>query len=228
MKSKWFGLKEKAISLRRKGFSIRVLENRLGIPRSTLSGWFKNVELTNKQSIKLKKDHENALINARKKAALWHNKQKNNRIEIAKNEALEVISTVDFSDKKILELCLSLLYLGEGYKGQNFGIGSSDPKILKFFIKSVKNLYNIDVKNIKCDLNLRADQNKEKMKKYWSKELNIPFENFRGANCDKRTIGSKTYPSYHGVCQLICQSGLSTQRRLLFIADLYCGKVINQ
>ena len=33
--------------------SIKFIEKKLGIPRSTLSGWFKNILLTEKQKIKL-------------------------------------------------------------------------------------------------------------------------------------------------------------------------------
>ena len=45
MQSKWFELKPTAVKLRRKGFSIGKIEYNLGIPRSTLSGWLKNIEL---------------------------------------------------------------------------------------------------------------------------------------------------------------------------------------
>ena len=49
MKSKWYELKENAIKLRQQGFSIGKIERDLGIPRSTLSGWLKNIKLTARQ-----------------------------------------------------------------------------------------------------------------------------------------------------------------------------------
>ena len=54
MKSRWFELKSKAVRLRKSGKSIRFIEGKLGIPKSTLSGWFKNIELSNKQKKVLK------------------------------------------------------------------------------------------------------------------------------------------------------------------------------
>jgi len=49
MKSKWFELKPSAKKLRKKGLSIGDIERRLKIPRSTLSGWLKDIKLTSKQ-----------------------------------------------------------------------------------------------------------------------------------------------------------------------------------
>ena len=54
MKSKWFEYKAQAIKSRRKGLSIKDINKKFGIPLSTLSGWLKDVELTNKQKEILK------------------------------------------------------------------------------------------------------------------------------------------------------------------------------
>ena len=65
MISKWFELKDEAISLRKKGKSIRNIEERLKIPRSTLSGWLKNIELSKSQKKVLDKKWREALVLAR-------------------------------------------------------------------------------------------------------------------------------------------------------------------
>ena len=90
MKSKWFQLKEQALRLRTEGVSVRSIELKLGIPRSTLSGWFKNVILSDSQYAKLQKNHKLALINARKEAVKWHNQQKQDRISVAGQQAEEI------------------------------------------------------------------------------------------------------------------------------------------
>src|SRR4030042_1521009 len=111
MKSRWFKLKHKAMGLRRQGFSIGKIEHRLGIPRSTLSGWFKNITLTPAQKKKLLKDWKDALVKARGKAVLWHNKQKQLRLNEAKYQAQRTLGKVNTKDKHILELALAILYL---------------------------------------------------------------------------------------------------------------------
>ncbi len=45
MKSRWFELKEKVIKYRQEGNSLRNIEKKFGIPKSTLSGWFRNISL---------------------------------------------------------------------------------------------------------------------------------------------------------------------------------------
>lgn len=227
MVSKWFKYKSEAILLRRKGLSIRAIEVKLGIPRSTLSGWFKDIKLTQAQKKKLYQNWLNALVKARKKAVLWHNTQKTKRIKQAENEAIEILKNLDVSNKYILELALAILYLGEGSKAnEETALGSSDPEILKFFLVCIEKIYNFNVRSIRCELYLRADQNAKKMKKFWAEELNLPLECFKQTNFDKRTIGFKTYENYKGVCNLRC-ANVAIQRRLLFLSKKFCEKSVN-
>src|SRR3989344_4041694 len=176
MRSKWFNLKQEAISLRKIGNSIRDVEISLGIPRSTLSGWFKSVELTHRQKINLKNRHKENLIKAREKAIIWHNNQKINRIMDAERKA--------------------------------------DTLLLK-----------IKINKIAFYLHLRSDQNPRYMKKYWSVELNVPIERFGKVSIDKRTLKTKTYSHYKGVCVINC-GNVAIQRKLVYIGRKFCKKTI--
>ena len=225
MKSRWYEHKAKAVALRRSGNSLRGVERVLGIPRSTLSGWFRDVKLSKKFQKQLYKNWLNALTEARKKAVLWHNKQKENRLKQAELKARESLKKIR-NTKQILELALAFLYLGEGNKkSPTTSIGSSDPLILKFFIKSITTLYKVDIEKIKCFLHLRADQSPSVLSKYWSRELGIPLKNFGKTSIDIRTKGIKTYDYYKGVCVLSC--GLAKiQRKLIYLAKFYCDTII--
>ena len=225
MKSKWYELKEKAIVLRQNGSSIRSVELALNIPRSTLSGWFKNIKLNRKQQAVLLKNWSNALAKARQKAVLWHNSQKAERIAQAEEEARSTLKNINLKDKNILDLALAMLYLGEGSKGSSgTGMGNTNPGILRFFIKVLRRNYGLKISDIKADLHIRADQNPEEVKNFWIKELGLPKENFMSVSVDYRTKGSKTYPSYHGVCVIRCQR-YAIQRKLMFLSKLVCEQV---
>jgi len=116
--------------------------------------------------------------------------------------------------------------MGEGTKRKiETAMGSSNPLILKFFLTTLKILYKIDPKKIRCQLSLRADQNPDKIKHFWAKELNLSLANFRHVNLDKRTIGSKTYPQYKGVCYLSC-GNVAIQRKLTYLSEIFCTKII--
>ena len=208
------------MSLRMKGKSLPFIHIKLGIPKSTLSYWFKDIILTEKQKDKLHDDWKNALTKARKKAVIWHTNQKNTRLKAADTSARQLLNSINLDDVRIAELALALLYLGEGTKAKDeTGMGSSDPLILKFFIACLRKIYNVPEHKIKCELHLRADQNPEKIMLYWSKELNVKRENFTKPYLDKRTKGSTTYDSYMGVCLVRCGQ-VAIQRKLVYIAKV--------
>lgn len=225
MQSRWRHLQNKAVSLRKAGDSITSIEKQLGIPRSTLSNWFKDISLTKKQLELLEKNKIKGLVKARKKAVVWHNNQKKERLKNAEKRAVEILTRIDANNPDILTLALAILYLGEGSKKKvETALGSSDPLILKFFINTVCKLFNLSRDNLHCQLNLRADQNIKNLTNFWSKELKIPSDNFYTPSVDKRTIASKTYPGYKGVCQVYCGNS-AIQRILVSLSRQYCEKV---
>jgi len=56
MKSGWFEYKPDVLMLSAQGVSMTTIEREFGIARSTLSGWFKEVELTELQRTRLMKN----------------------------------------------------------------------------------------------------------------------------------------------------------------------------
>jgi len=220
MISKWYELKPHAIKIRKGGSSIRKIEKLLKIPRSTLSGWFKNIKLTKNQKTKLDKNLKIALSKARKKAVLWHNSQKEKRMQEASNQAEAVLSRIKVNNKDIIETALAFLYLGEGTKTQATSMGNANPLILRFFIAAIKQIHK-DARLAKCELHLRSDQKELKEIEYWSKELGIAKENFSFVK-DKRIIKSKTYLDYHGVC-VVRFTSVAIQRRLVFLSQKFCN-----
>lgn len=224
MISRWANLKQKAIALRREGHSIGSIESILGIPRSTLSGWFRSVPLTKKQQIELKRRAEQGLARARVEAVRWHNAQKSARLKKAAQTGAGVLKQIP-NDVAILELALAFLYLGEGSKrNPATSLGSSDSRIAKFFIQCLKKIYGVPEEKIKCYLHLRADQNPKAMKRYWSRKLKLPLSNFGKPSLDKRTAGKATYSHYKGVCLIEC-GRVDIQRRLMYIANGFCDTV---
>jgi hypothetical protein len=125
-------------------------------------------------------------------------------------------------DLSVLELALAFLYLGEGAKtGTQTALGSSDPRIAKFFVRCLRKIYNVPLESIRCYLHLRADQNPEELVRFWAHELDLSPMNFGKASIDKRTVGRPTYPHYKGVCSIGCGK-VEIQRRLLYIANGFC------
>lgn len=225
MVSRWAHLKGRAVSMRRHGASVRDIENRLGIPRSNLSYWFRGVVLSKHHKQLLQKRHEKALIAARKEAVKWHNGQKAARMTDARRSALESLTRIDQSSNAIIELALSILYLGEGMKKSGMtSMGNSDPLILRFFVRTLNHLYAIPLEAMRCELHLRSDQDQKHLVRYWSKTLGIPARNFGKTSLDIRTKGRPTYPHYKGVCIVRC-GRVAIQRKLVYIANTFCENI---
>lgn len=225
MSSRWLKYKERAIVLRKRSFSIRQIEKKFGIPRSTLSGWFKKVQLTKCQQDSLFKKWQYALTKAREKASEWHRQEKQKRLQRAKREAIMVVDNLNLQDVAVLELAIAMLYFGEGTK-KVLGVrmSNSNPQLLKMFITLLVWIYKIDINKIKCGINLRADQKPIAIKKFWSQQLSLPLKNFTYVFVDKRSAASKTYPDYKGVC-MVRYGNVAIKRRLEAIADEFCKKV---
>lgn len=75
-------------------------------------------------------------------------------------------------------------------------MGASDLRIMKFFVESLRLLCPLNYENFYCDLRLRVDQNKESLKKYWSKNLKIPKNNFLGTFLTKEQLVRKLTKVY--------------------------------
>ena len=217
-------LKKRAIKLRKQGLSIREIEKKLKIARSTLSGWLKSTTLTKTQKQVLYKQWEGGLEKARIKAAKINHDAKRARIEKIEKEAQQYLNSLKLNNK-ILEIFLTGLYLGDGFKtGGRVALGSSNPLISKTFVILLKKLYNIDENKLRVAVYARADQNIKETESYWSRLLKIPKKQFYKTQIDKRTYGKKTYPDYKGVCCIIyCDTAL--QRRLIAISKEFLGRV---
>lgn len=226
MVSRWEHLKLDALRMRTEGASIRDIEDKLGIARSTLSGWLREVVLLPKYKRRLENRHARALFAAREKAAIWHRAQKTKRVNDAKLYASDFLDSLDKNHHSHLELALAFLYFGEGAKtGTRTSLANSNSDILRFFVVTLEKLYGVTPEDIRCELYLRSDQKPEIEILHWSQVLRIPRKNFSKPTHDARTVGKPTFPGYHGVCAVRC-TPVAIQRRLMYIATMFCDRII--
>lgn len=224
MYGQWSHLKNDALRLRRRGASLRDVEDKLGIAKSTLSHWFRDVQLSAQSRERLRKRANRSLFAARKEAVKWHNNQREERIATALEDAVTTLKKIKTENKEIMELALAMLYLGEGSKtNSQTCMGNSNPRILKFFIQSIHAIYHVPITAFRCNLHLRADQNPDQLKRYWARVLELPVTNFGKPLIDHRTVGRPTYSHYKGVCTISC-GRVAIQRKLMYIADVFCDR----
>lgn len=224
MRSRFEHLRVEAIALRKQGNSIRDIEVRLTIPRSTLSGWFRGLSLSKKQQETLDKRHAQGLIKARERAAESHKAAKLERIEKIKKDALHTLKELPGSGPT-LEIALAMLYLGEGGKTHHgLRLGNSNPAIMDFYLKSLETAFGVCREPLHYALHLRADQDEQAEKRFWSEALKVPVTSFTYVIKDPRTAGKSTYSDYHGVC-LVSGGPVEIQRKLMYLAEAFMERL---
>lgn len=203
---------------------MTVIERQYGIPRSTLSNWFRSIELNEAQRTKLMKNSQDGWKKARTNAVKWHKAQKQLRLDTAKTEATKSLNKLPLTPE-VLDIAFAMLYLGEGAKNNgSTSIANSDPMILNFVLDVLELNYGIKRLQVRCELHLRADQDAGESKAYWSDVLSVPIERFRGCYKDKRTANRPTYGSYKGVCVVYCGS-IAIQRKITNMYNQFCERV---
>lgn len=200
-------LKNRVILLRKKGKTYQEIKDitNFNISKSTLSTWCKNIQLPSYYNIKIRQMNLENLKQARQKAILA-NKRKQEKIcneLIAGNQFL-----INYINKDVCKLLLSILYLGEGskHKGtRSLRLGSSSPLIVRLYLKLLNKCFPIIKEKFRITILCRADQNIKELEKFWesvtNSVTNIGKSQFYKTRIDKRTINKKTMKSdYKGVC----------------------------
>ncbi len=197
--------KDQAIELRKQGFTYKEICHslKLRIPDSTLSGWFKAIELDRVCLAILKEKKYYALTRAQKIAVTSNKKRRKTYLKTIDQGNSLMRAVLD--SPTTAKVALAMLYLGEGAKSAQAGVGfsNSDPEVIRLFLRLFRQVYDLAEVKFRCTVQCRADQNPKLLKYYWSEVAQIPISQFYKAQIDRRTIGKPTrHPSYHGVCRV--------------------------
>jgi len=171
-------IKSEATKLRRAGYPYSFISNKTKVPKSTLSGWLKGIEYQ-PNSYFLRK-----IRNARIKTAKV--KKEKRILEKAKiyNKAKKELGSLTNRELKIVG---AALYWGEGRKHDGMvGLVNSDPEMIKFFIKWLKEICNVPQKNIRVGIHLYPDSNVKYIIKFWLDTTGIPKKQFLSLQIDRR------------------------------------------
>jgi len=185
---KLLSLKEKALNYRKGGYSYSMISKKLGLAKSTLSSWLKEVPYKpNEEVIKRIKAGP-------AKAAQNKQKRKIATIKIIKRNAKKELGKLTERDLWLLGIGL---YLGEGRKFQEaVRITNSDPKTIKIASKWFRKICGLKKENFKPSVHTYPDNNVKATMNYWSQIIGVPKKQFgktqiiRGNNKSKKKIKS--------------------------------------
>jgi len=197
--------KEKAINLRKNGWSLGEISKELVIPKNTISGWLRGISLTSRQKQRINKKWAKSAAQGRIAAA----KVLRQKMDAWKNSIRSRVahfSNLPLESAEIGKLTCGILYICEGGKYPNtrhLTFSNSNPQMIQFFITALRRYFALDEKKFRCRIKQRYDQNPEKLRKFWSGVTHIPLSQFHQSCIDKRTKGIITAKKdYMGVCDV--------------------------
>ncbi len=211
-------IRERAIFLRKNGYTYSEILQRIPIVKSTLSLWLKNVGLSKSQNQRLTKKK----LEAAKRGGLA---RRNQRIELTKRIHQEAQKDIGKITQRELWLIGVMLYWAEGSKEKEYRPGSganftnSDPRMIKIFLKWLTEICMIGKDRIFLDIYIHIDRRSklEKVIEYWAETTGFPKDHFTriyfkkgNRNTKRKNIGKV----YFGVLRINVRASSSLNRKI--------------
>lgn len=191
--------KNKAIKLRKAGYSYTQIKELVGVGKGTLSTWLRDYPISEKRIRELRDWNQQRIENYRK------TRERN------RNALLKLV--YDAEQKKILPLSDRdlfigglFLYLGEGSKTQSatVQVTNTDPAIIRAFLAWLR-LLGIRRNKIVFRLHLYKDMNIKDETRFWRKNLGASRLQFKKPYIKDSSLSGLSYKNGvgHGTCNAI-------------------------
>lgn len=186
--------KQKAVKLRKLGFSYREIVKKVPVSKDTISRWCRDVELTPSQIEKLIKNKTNGLkIASIKGARSNYTKRLNNERRLSDSGSRQ-IGSLSRRDRFLVGVSL---YMAEGSKtGCGVEFTNSDPDAVKFMASWFQEFCQVSIAKLRCSLWLHSNLDENIAKGYWSNLLKIPQNQF-GKTYFAKNIKNKIRKQIH-------------------------------
>lgn len=210
--------KEKAIKLRKKGFSYSEILKQTPVTKSTLSLWLRSIGLSKRQKQRLTE---------KKLAAILRGGQAKRDYRLAitkriKDKARKEIGKLSNRDLWLIGIAL---YWAEGAKqkehnvSQKVKFSNSDPMMIKVFLKWLQNICRISKLEItfRIALHEAAINKLAKVQKYWADITGFSINDFGKIDWKKNKINTKRRNignNYYGLLNIYIKNSTNLNRKI--------------
>lgn len=196
------GVKKEVIELRKIGLSIKEIVKKTHRPQSTISGWVKNIPLTEEQRKYLdskdpSKNHLRSPSSVERSKITWMERRKKFQEE---GRQLSINNNVNF-------IAGLMLYWAEGAKTRNRNtvcLSNTDVHLMKFFTNFLRHFFDVKEEEISIRINcwLNNGLTLDEIEKYWIDQLGLNKSNIRKSYIEQKrlTTGKKKNIHLYGVC----------------------------
>lgn len=167
--------KEKARTLRKKGYSINQIVREAGFTKSSVSLWVRDIILTKAQRKGLSERGRSVESVERRRISRLANESRKKRIIIDK--AKKDFTNISLEQLKLVGV---ILYLGEGAKKSRgvVAMANSDPLVIKMMVRFLREICNVPENKFRGHIHTFTHADVEKTEKYWSQITGIPRKQF--------------------------------------------------
>lgn len=190
-----YDLRLKAREMRSAGESVKKIAQNLGIAKSTVSIWVRDIILSVEQLESLKNNSIKGAERGRLLSAFMQKERRHKLMEDSYLDGKEYLGKI--SDREFLIAGLAL-YWGEGSKkSRNLRINNSDPKMLVFMLNWFRKFFSIKNDDIRLIVGINVIHKKRDkiVRKYWSDITGVPLNYFRKTSF-KKINNKKVYSNY--------------------------------
>lgn len=167
-------IKDKANELRMAGFSIKEIAKTLKISVGTSSLWSRNIEISNLGLLRMQ---ERSSLH-RHKMSLRCDEKRRQKSLFYQEKAKKTLQEISFTDSMKKVMC-AILFWAEGSKvNQRLEFTNSDPKMIKLFLKFLRQSYELDERKFRVNLHLHKYHKPEETLDFWSKVTDIAKTQF--------------------------------------------------
>ena len=189
----------KATQLRKAGLSYREIHRILGVPKGTLSYWFRNISWS--ESVRKELQEKGRAKQAQK---IQYLNKLRYEYKLIRHEKYRNEAQVEFRTLKNNTLFLIgiSLYWGEGEKINKGRVSviNSDENMMRIVSLFYRNILRISDDKLRAALFLYEDMNENLLKQYWSEITHIPIHQFiKTQFLHSRSTLTKRKVS-HGMC----------------------------
>ncbi len=178
--------KIEARKLREQGRSIKEIEKLIGIRRSSISVWVRDISLTAAQKRRLAGRGHSLEVTERRRQSRLSNETRSRTMFL--HEGFRDIETV----KEIDLLMLGIgLYWGEGSKTSrgSIALSNTDPRIIQIHVLFLTSVFKFPMSKIHAHVGLHSHLSIEKAEHYWSKISGIPLRQFQKTSMQRSKSG---------------------------------------
>lgn len=215
--------KQKAIRLRKSGYTYNEISKKLLIAKSSLSLWLKDLPLTEKEKSYLKSRRDSNITKGRIRAASANRENRLERERVYVEDAKRVFNE---NERHSLFLVGVALYWAEGSKrDDSCSFMNSDPQMLRVFIKWL-GLFKIKTTDLDCSLHIHKHYAHEHCENFWSEYLLVPVETIK-IYFKRDNKGVKKRPDYKGCLRVRVKRGSQLLFKLKVWQNMLARKYSN-